>query len=164
MTFPTENEIFLSIVYMGGNSKMAVEKQRCRGDDPSSSATKPFVELKSTPVLNTGRSTWALPDGWLSLVVVEALCSPAGFCLTNPTGGRFPASCACFGQFLCRCPSLPHFQQTLSRLRCGSWAAVDRRWAPDLCRHCCIHLTRSSIHWGFCSGADVCTTSPSSRP
>ncbi len=35
--FQTENEIFLSIVYMGVNSKMAVENKRCRGDGPSSS-------------------------------------------------------------------------------------------------------------------------------
>ncbi len=32
----TENEIFLSIVYMGGNSKMAVKNKRCRRDGPGS--------------------------------------------------------------------------------------------------------------------------------
>ncbi len=37
LSLQTENEIFLSIVYMGGNSKMAVENKRCRGDGPSSS-------------------------------------------------------------------------------------------------------------------------------
>ncbi len=34
--FQTENEIFV-YMYMGGNSKMAVENKRCRGDGPSSS-------------------------------------------------------------------------------------------------------------------------------